>query len=310
MPRDLSIVMYHYVRDTERTPYPDIKARSVAQFRHQLDHIGRNYQVVTVRQIVEALRGGAPLPANAAWLTFDDGYVEHYTTVFPLLRERGWEGSFFPPVNAIRDRQLLDVNRIHFILAAQPETQRIIDEIRSFVDDRRDTLRPFDSYWAEFARPTRLDTAEVIFIKRMLQHALPDAMRNGLAADLFERMVSADATGFASELYVTPSQLREMIDGGMYVGSHGVSHLWLDKLDGPAQVAEIEGSLAFLRSIGAPVDDWVMCYPWGAFNETLLPLLSERGCAAALTVRVAVANLDSDHPLKLPRLDTNDLPVG
>ena len=61
--------------------------------------------------------------------------------------------------------------------------------------------------------------------------------------------------------------------------------------------------------VGAPTNNWVMCYPYGAYNDTLLRLLRDRGCAIGLTIRVAVANPGTDDPLALPRLDTNDLPV-
>ena len=50
-------------------------------------------------------------------ITFDDGYKDHFQYVYPLLKERGIQGSFFPPKSAIQDNQILDVNSIHYILA-------------------------------------------------------------------------------------------------------------------------------------------------------------------------------------------------
>jgi hypothetical protein len=57
------------------------------------------------------------LPERALLLTFDDGYADHYQTVFPLLDRLGLQGSFFPPARAILERRVLDVNKIHFLLA-------------------------------------------------------------------------------------------------------------------------------------------------------------------------------------------------
>jgi peptidoglycan/xylan/chitin deacetylase (PgdA/CDA1 family) len=306
----LTIVMYHYVRDLAHSRYPAIKGRDIASFRRQLDHIARHHTVVSAEQVMAAAKGGEPLPDDAAWLTFDDGYIDHYTVVFPLLHERGWQGAFFPPVRPIKDRQLLDVNRVHFILAATPDHQAIVQAIRGFVEERQgaDGVRPFADYWSELARPSRMDPAEVIFIKRMLQHGLPEAARNQLAAALFQRFVSVDPSAFAGELYMSAEQLRTMIRCGMYVGSHGAGHYWLDRLDPQAQAADVDASLAFLADLGAAVDPWVMCYPYGAHNESLARLLRMRGCAVGLTTEVRVARLPEDDPLALPRLDTNDLP--
>jgi len=51
-----------------------------------------------------------------------------------------------------------------------------------------------------------------------------------------------------------------------------------------------------------------MCYPYGAYNHSLLNLLKDRGCVVGLTTHVGIADLKQDVPLTLPRLDTNDLP--
>ena len=307
----LSIVMYHYVRDLARTRYPAIKGRDLAAFRGQLDYIARHHTVVTAGQVVAAVKGGESLPDDAAWLTFDDGYSDHYSAVFPLLHERGWQGSFFPSASTVLYGDLLDVNRIHFILAAQPDAQPVLAAIRRFVEERRcdGVVRPFDEYWRDLAQPSRFDPAEVVFIKRMLQQGLPEDLRNELTRNLFERYVSVDPAAFAGELYMTADQLRTMIRCGMYVGSHGARHYWLDRLDPARQAAEVDASLDFLEALGAPTEDWVMCYPYGAYNGTLLPLLKERGCAVGLTTRVAVARPGVDDALALPRLDTNDLPI-
>ena len=306
----LTIVMYHYVRDLSRSRYPGIKGRDVSSFRRQLDYIGAHHTVVTAQQVVDAVKHGEPLAEDAVWLTFDDGYSDHYSVVFPLLHERGWQGSFFPPSRTVQYGELLDVNRIHFVLAAAPAPDSVIDKIREFIDGHQgcDSVQPFSSYWDELARPSRMDCAEVIFIKRVLQHGLREDLRGELARDLFDRFVGVDSATFAAELYMTPEQLRTMIRSGMYVGSHGARHYWFDRLDPVSQTKEIDESLDFLRALGAPTNDWVMCYPYGSYNDTLLPLLRERGCSIGLTTKVGVAQLGTDDPLVLPRMDTNDLP--
>jgi peptidoglycan/xylan/chitin deacetylase (PgdA/CDA1 family) len=307
----LTIVMYHYVRDLARSRYPRIKGRTVEEFRRQLDHIASRYTVVTAQQVVAAIRGEEPVPENAAWLTFDDGYLDHYTNVFPLLFERGWQGSFFPPSQTVLNGKLLDVNKIHFILAAHAQPDDIIGEIKAVLEARsadRD-VRPFADYWNELAKPNRYDPAEVVFIKRSLQFGLPEPVRAEVVDRLFHRLVSDDPAAFAAELYLTQDQLRTMVRCGMYVGSHGASHRWLDRLTPAQQEAEIDDSLDFLRSLGASSGDWVMCYPYGASDGSVLQLLAQRNCSAALTTRPAIASMAADHPLLLPRIDTNELPI-
>ena len=46
---------------------------------------------------MEAAKGGDALPENSVLLTFDDGYIDHYTNVFPLLAEMGIPAFFSMP---------------------------------------------------------------------------------------------------------------------------------------------------------------------------------------------------------------------
>jgi peptidoglycan/xylan/chitin deacetylase (PgdA/CDA1 family) len=302
--------MYHYVRDLARSRYPRIKGRTTEEFRGQLAHLAARFTFVTRAQVLAAFRGQEPLPRNAALLTFDDGYLDHYTNAFPLLHEHGIEGWFFPPARAVGEGRVLDVNKLHFVLASVTDLTPLVEAIRQAVETHRttDDLKPFEAYWSELAVANRFDTAEVIFIKRMLQAVLPEALRARVTDELFRRHVTADESAFAAELYVSPDQLRTMLRCGMYIGSHGDTHAWMDRLTPAQQRDEVAASLAFLAEIGAPTTDWVMCYPYGAHNESLERVLREHGCALALTTRVAVASTDNP-PLRLPRLDTNDFPT-
>jgi len=307
----LTIVTYHFVRDLKNSRYPGIKGRDLSEFKMQLDYFARNHEVITTDDVVGAFKGEVALPENAAWLTFDDGYIDHFNNVLPALFERRMHGAFFPSVNAIVHGELLDVNKAHFIRAAETDPMPIIDEIRTFIEENqeRDGMLPFSAYWDEHAKPVRYDTAEIWFIKSVLQRALPEALRILLIDELFQRFVSVDQKAFAAELYVSEDQLRMMIQCGMYIGGHGAKHHRLDRLDAKGQDEEITASLDFLRGLGAPTKDWVMCYPYGANDEKLRALLRRNGCAIGLTIDEGVADATKDDPLQLPRLDTIELPI-
>jgi peptidoglycan/xylan/chitin deacetylase (PgdA/CDA1 family) len=308
MAQQLSIVMYHYIRDFARSRYPRLKGLDVAGFRRQLDHLSREFTIVRMEDVIDAAGGDAELPPNAALLTFDDGYAEHYDIAFPILHERGLQGSFFPPVAPVRDSALLDVNRVHFILACVDSSARLSAAIDEEVeaDDDLATVAEYRSRWAH---ANRFDDAETIYVKRMLQTALPPDVRGRIARHLFAQFVTTDEAAFASELYLSRDQARLMVACGMHFGSHGVSHHWLDQVDEATQAAEIDGSLEFLEDVGMQVArGWVMCYPYGAWNDALLGHLGERNCRIGLTTQVATASIGTDDPLTLPRYDTNDFP--
>lgn len=307
----VSIVMYHYVRDLQRSRFPAIKGRSLQEFKFQIEHIKKHYHPISMEDLIGAVETGDSLPPNAALLTFDDGYADHYTTVFPILDEAGIQGSFFPPVMTVVHGRILDVNKIHFILASVSDSKQISAEIFKILDELRPQygLKASEVLYKELAVADRFDTADVVFIKRLLQKALPENLRALIADRLFKKFVSADESGFAAELYLSTDQIKCMKRHGMAFGSHGHDHYWLDSLEPQAQEREIDLSLEFLKGVGCELNQWVMCYPYGAWNESLLEILKRRHCKIGLTTRVAVADLATDNPLLLPRLDTNDLPA-
>ncbi|HOC20012.1 MAG TPA: polysaccharide deacetylase family protein [Anaerolineae bacterium] len=92
------ILMYHYV--SELPPDADGIRRGLTVtpelFEAQLRYLQeQGYQTVYLRDLIEALSTGKPLPAKPIVLTFDDGYKDAYTTVFPLLQQYGFVGEFF-----------------------------------------------------------------------------------------------------------------------------------------------------------------------------------------------------------------------
>jgi len=311
MARPLTIVMYHYVRNPEETRFPHLNVLSVDEFHAQLAYLKRHYTFVTVDDVLAAMRDPKTgLPENAVLLTFDDGYVDHYTVVFPTLQNAGIQGAFFVPAAPVVDGRILQVNKIQMLLSTVADKAllgALIDEAVQDVQAEPGLLEPA-AYRAENFKPSRFDPADVVYVKRMLQGILPVAMREALVDRLFAKFVSDDEASVISEMYASEEQLKEMIEGGMYIGSHGANHMWMNTISEADQKCEIDASLNFLKRIGAPVDNWMMCYPYGRYNDTLVEVCRARKACLGVTTVVDIADLDRDDLMLLPRLDTNDLP--
>lgn len=303
--------MYHYVRELAETRYPAIRGLDVSLFREQLAFMQRFYQFITVADMIEAIRHDHALPRNAVLLTFDDGYSDHYQNVFPILDAAGIQGCFFPPVCAVRDARVLDVNKIHFVLASIKDLDQLLQAVYAELARLRSEgheIAPTEDLYQQLALPHDFDPPQIIFIKRLLQRELPQNMRTEIVDALFKRYVTDNEKAFARELYVNEEQLRMMVRRGMIIGSHGSEHRWMNTLSPEEQNLEIEESLSFLGSIGVPRSAWLMCYPYGAHNESLRNTCRDLDCSLAFTTKVGIAEISQANALTLPRLDTNHLP--
>tara|TARA_B100000579_G_C22808780_1_gene844042 strand:- start:723 stop:1709 length:987 start_codon:yes stop_codon:yes gene_type:complete len=309
MTNKCTILTYHYVRDLVNSSFPNIKGLDTEEFIGQLNYLERFYRFINVEDLITSLYDGKHLPKNSVFLTFDDGYIDHYDTVFPILKSKGIQGCFFPPAEAILESEVLDVNKIHFILASTNANQ-ILKELYKLLDKYRVDykLETNDYYFSHFAKKGKYDMKEVVFIKKLLQRELELEVRTKIIDRLFYKFVSKDVKSFSKEIYVTTGNLTRMIEEGMHVGSHGYSHKWLDSLSLSEQEYEIDKSLSFLRNLGVDMENWVISYPYGGFNNETISVIESRDCKLAFTTQVDFTNLALKNRFMLERFDTNDFP--
>ena len=304
----LHIVMYHYVRDLMLSRYPAIKGLDVALFRQQLDFLNQNFTIVRMEDVLSAIAGASTIPKNAVLLTFDDGYIDHYNVVFPVLDKLGIQGSFFPPSIILENKMLLDVHKIHFILATGQYNliyKRLLKEIEFYEWGSIDTQALIN----EYAVPNRFDGGEVVFIKRILQHVLPKRLRSLIIDKLFDKFVGVDEAVFAKELYCDTAHLVTMKKHGMFIGLHGYAHGWLGNMNYEEYTQDINNSLNYMDSEKLiDKNSWVIAYPYGTYNDGVLECIRGQNCALGLTTEVRVADLKTDGRFLLPRLDANDFP--
>ncbi len=305
----LFISMYHYTRDLKHSRYPGIKGMATLLLREQFKYFSENFHVVTMEQVLDSVRDGTGLPNNPLLLTFDDGYIDNYTYALPLLEEFGFQGSFFIPGKTFTTHQLLDVNKIHYILAAA-EQASLVQDLKDRLDYYRGSEFDYPSnkeLWNQYAVANRFDDAGTIFVKRILQTAIPEAARNRISSDLFKAHVGISEEQLAHELYMTEDQIRTMKRHGMFIGIHGYDHYWLGNLSENEMKTDIDKAL---ETLGGFIDSnaWVMNYPYGNYNQDVLDYIKSRGAVLGLTTEVRVAKIGVDNPLTLPRFDCNDFP--
>ena len=301
------ICMYHYVRDLSHSRYPKIKGMDIDLFRKQIEFMNTNFSIVRMEEVIDAVRRKISLPDRALLLTFDDGYIDNYTYVMPILEEYGVQGSFFIPGKTFTTHQLLDVNKIHYILAGANINELVID-----VKERMDYYRGNEycypetsELWNQYAVANRFDSGDTIFVKRMLQTVLPEELRNKISSELFKKYVGVTEEQLAYELYMTPEQIKTMKRHGMFIGVHGYDHYWLGRLPKEKMEEDISKALEVMDDF-IDKEAWVMNYPYGNYSQEVISCIKEKGACLGMTTEVRMADLEKDSAFELPRFDCND----
>lgn len=304
----VSIVMYHYVRNIRISRYPNIKGLEYDLFKEQVEWMSKNYQFVTVEDIIGCYETGESLPSNAMLLTFDDGYIDNYTYCLPVLKKYHIQGVFYIPGKTFTENKLLDVNKIHFILACAKKEDLYLDLVNAIVRNQdKYQLESIENLYSKYAVKNRWDDKQTIFIKRMLQTALPETLRNEVSSELFKKYVGIEESQFAEELYMNRDQIKFLRDSGMFIGLHGYDHYWLANLKYEKMKEDIDKALVAMEGIVDP-QKWILNYPYGSYNDDIISYIEQAGCKLSMTTEVGIADTDINSRYLLPRLDTNDYP--
>lgn len=91
------VLYYHRIdEDNHRSSvYPK-------QFFLQLEHLAnRKYQILTLKELYQALERRQSLPRRSVVLTFDDGFADNYQHAYPALRQFGFPATIFLTVSFI-----------------------------------------------------------------------------------------------------------------------------------------------------------------------------------------------------------------
>lgn len=96
------IVMYHSVVDILSTNQSDglkiTKDNFVAQMKYLKDN---DYHTLTMDEINDFLTNNKPIPKKSVALTFDDGYADNYSNVYPILKNYGFKATVFVVAKSI-----------------------------------------------------------------------------------------------------------------------------------------------------------------------------------------------------------------
>ncbi|MCX6390006.1 MAG: polysaccharide deacetylase family protein [Solirubrobacterales bacterium] len=87
------ILMYHVIKaPAPGVAYPELWAPP-ATFRATIAALAQaGYRGVTMAQVWAAWHGGEGLPVKPIVISFDDGYLSHFVTARPILKQVGWPG--------------------------------------------------------------------------------------------------------------------------------------------------------------------------------------------------------------------------
>ena len=122
VPEGVSVLMYHMIGDEQGNAAIMTEANLRIQMNYLRNH---GYHPITMQELYDYVTKGAPLPEKPVCITFDDGYLDSYTIVYPLMKEYGFPWTLFlitddvgKPYNRMTWDQLKEMANSHAVTIA------------------------------------------------------------------------------------------------------------------------------------------------------------------------------------------------
>lgn len=261
------ILMYHSVG------HEDV---SIRQFRWQLRLLRDSFDVVPLPRLVDRLVAGTANGEEVA-LTFDDGVRNHYSVVWPMLREARVPATFFVCPGLIESGAWLwnTELRTRLALLGRAERRRLADRAGC---------------------PQGSEHGIVEWAKRLPLDRRRDVEEQARALTQTFEPTDAQLDRHAPMSWL---QLKRLDPALITIGSHTATHPILTTLAREARDVEVAGSRIMLEQrLGRSVD--LFCYPNGA-NDAAARDAVRSVYRAAIATRQDLVTGDADL-FALPRV--------
>lgn len=275
----LSVFIFHRVL-SESDPLfngdPD-----AASFRQLMRWIKECFNVLPLDAAVRHLSERS-LPARAASITFDDGYVDNFHIARPILESLGLTATFFIATGYLNGGIMWNDSVIEAIRHCK----------KSHLDLSTMGLGVLD---LSTVASTRRSISELLNKIKYL-----DSLRRD---ESVSNIVATTDTIPRNDLMMTNDQVIAMRQAGMQIGAHTATHPILANLESKLVFDEVAESKRFLENL-LQEQIGLFAYPNGKpdqdYRMSDVEIIRKMGFDAAVTTAWGVAD-DTTDPMQIPR---------
>lgn len=282
------IINHHRVGDAASGRFDrDVFSASADSFDLQVNYCKKHFNIVAGEELEELVSGRAPLKRLHVAITFDDGYINDYTTSFEILKANNCAAAFFLVPEYVGT-----------------STVPWWDEIAYLV---RNSPRPHITLSIPAPLTVTLGTDRQPAIRAVLRHYKRPENLHGdkLLAELREQADCELPT--PQRRFITWQEAREMKDAGMVIGSHTQTHGILGQMSPEAQWWELTESKKNIEAnLGSKVDS--LAYPVGirgSFTETTEEIARSAGYKMCFSFYGGINTPGHMQPTNLLRMATS-----
>lgn len=250
----------------------------------QLKWLSKDYDIISEDDLVFCISNNS-FPRKSLLLTFDDGYIDNYTLAYPLLLSLKMSAIFFISTKQFMERTLGWWDIISYSI-------KNTSKVKLSIDGNDFDLKGLPGRTAA--------------IKKLLDkfYKMPASETFDLLEKLsLELSVDLPSHDIQSRELMDKNNLKDMIENGMFIGSHSNSHLVLSTLDYEEQDREVYVPKKVLESeLGINVRSFA--YPVGtsySFDDKTKEMVRNHGYSFGFSFYSGVNDSKDIDPYDIKR---------
>jgi peptidoglycan/xylan/chitin deacetylase (PgdA/CDA1 family) len=282
----LRILCYHRVcyRDESHVFDQGVVTATVLEFRKQIDFLRRYFHFTTFAEISQNAAIGS-MPQRPLILTFDDGYIDNYSHVFPILKTLGIPATIFLATGFINTQKLFWWDQIWYFVKLSDEQNLYL----TWGDIRLE-------YEISSPHLKRFAAKELITFAKRFSHET----RQCLIDYIREQLKIPSSFISPARALLTWDEINEMRQNNIEFGGHTRNHSILLNMSMDKAEQEISSSMIDIRKHTGEYP-LAFAYPNGDHDDTSVRAVDKSGFKYACTLNKGV-NDSRSNPFTLKRI--------
>jgi peptidoglycan/xylan/chitin deacetylase (PgdA/CDA1 family) len=297
--RHAAVLAYHRVLPdgSDTASHPGIVV-SPETFDRQMSVLKREFRPLTLAEFETHISARRPFEPGACLVTFDDGWIDTFTTAWPILEKYAIPAVVFLPTNYIGTgrvfwQETLGHRLLHARHVARDDAAQL-SGIRRALDACG--LAGLAGVVARGSRPELLEA-----IRRL---KLDPALDPGLAIAALDDALGAGAGQLPLDRFMTWDEVRALAQRGLAFGAHGHTHHILSRMAGGVLSTDLEMARdAMTRELGTRPT--ALSYPNGGWNDEVIAAAAAAQFRTGFTMDRGHVSAD-DAPFALRRMNIHD----
>jgi peptidoglycan/xylan/chitin deacetylase (PgdA/CDA1 family) len=254
LPKDVVALGYHVVSDERLEHVRLYPYKNVAQFTSDVAFVCN--RAVSYKQVVEHRLHNGHLAANSIMITFDDGFVECFDIVRPILLRFGVDAVFFVTTDFVDDRvpfaacaTSLCVTAIDRMTPAQAKSAIAVSGLSSESLRRRSqNFRERASSRLRWSKAVANQSPEK---RLLLTWVLGFAADDGAEIERACGFLGVDPYEYSIRrpVFMSSAQVRQLAADRFTIGAHGLAHRCLEGRSASEIEREIVESCMKIREL-------------------------------------------------------------